>query len=113
MVEDVSERHRQEPSTHLAGDGAGDEGLPLPRRTVQDQAAAQALAVEPAQLGIAHRGQEGGLEPVLDLDHAADVGQADIGPLHLPVPREAVVVVTDQVRLGESRVGLGGLLGGL
>ena len=109
MVEDVRERHRQEPGTHLSGDGAGDEGLPRPRRTVQEQAAAQALAVESAQFGVAHRRQEGGLEPVLDLGHTPDVGQAYTGPLHLPVGRVTVAVGPDRARLAESGVGVGGL----
>ena len=113
-VEDVGDRYRQEPGSHLTGHGAGDEGLARPRRAVQEQAAAQALAVEPAQLGIAHRGQERRLQPVLDLSHAADVGQADAGPLHLPVRGGAGVVGLDRTGLGESRVGVrgpGGLRG--
>ena len=99
-IEDVGDRHGQETCSHLTGDGTGDEGLSRPRRTVQEQAAAQALAVEPAQFGIAHRRQEGGLEPVLDLGHSPDVGQAHTGPFHLPVRR--VAAGPDRARFGEA-----------
>jgi len=67
----------------LAGQCPGQERLAAAGRSVEQQPAAQALAVEPAQLRVAHRGQEGRLEPLLHLGHPADVGQAE--PAHLDV----------------------------
>ena len=51
----------------------GQERLAAAGRPVEQQAAAQALAVQRAQLGVAQRAEEGDLEPLLDLLHAADV----------------------------------------
>lgn len=47
--------------------------LPQPGGPVEEEAAAQALAVQLAQFGVAHRREEGSFEAVLDLLHAADV----------------------------------------
>ena len=70
-----------EPGAELAGHGPGDERLAAAGRPVQQQAAAQALAVQLAQLRVAHRGQERGLEPLLDLVHPGHVGQLEGGAL--------------------------------
>ncbi|ALO08374.1 hypothetical protein AQF52_2780 [Streptomyces venezuelae] len=84
-VEDVGERDGEEVRAELARDGPGDEGLAAAGRAVQEQTAAQRLAVQPAQFGIAHGGEEGGLQAVLDLLHAADVGEAyGTGGVHVP-----------------------------
>ena len=61
----------------LAGDRAREERLAAAGRAVQQQAAAQRLAVVRAQLGVAQRREEGGVQARLDLLQAADVGERD------------------------------------
>ncbi len=67
--------------TEFARDCAGDERLAAARRPVQQQAAAQALVVQPPQLRVAQRGQERGLQAGLDLGHPGHVGELEAGPL--------------------------------
>ncbi|GAA2469163.1 hypothetical protein GCM10010273_65740 [Streptomyces lavendulocolor] len=82
------------------GDRTGDERLAAAGRPVQQETAAQAPAVQLAQFGVAQRGEEGGLEAVLDVLHAADVGQTDpSGLLHVPrvgVPGSVLPVPTNR-----------------
>jgi hypothetical protein len=79
-VEHVVEPEREEARAELAGHRAREERLAAARRAVQQQAAAQRLAVVGAQLGVAQRGEERGVQARLDLLGAADVGQRDARP---------------------------------
>ncbi len=67
----------------LAGDGAGEERLAAAGRAVEQQPAAQRLAVVGAQLGVAQRREEGGVQARLDLVEPADVGERDLRALGL------------------------------
>ncbi len=82
-VDDVGERYRDEPGAELARHRAGDERLAAARRPVEQQPAAQRLAVEPAQLRVAHRGQEGRLQALLHLGHPGHVGERQAGLLRV------------------------------
>ena len=66
-VQHVDDRQRGELRAHLAGDRPGQEGLAAAGRAVEQQAAAQALAVQRPQLRVAQRRQERQLEPLLDV----------------------------------------------
>ncbi len=100
-IEDVREADREEFGPQLTGDGPRDEGLTASRRAVHEQAAAQALAVERSQFRIAERGQERGVEPILDARHAADVGQGDARPLRVERRDVGGAVTVDKHRVGQ------------
>ena len=110
-VEDVGQPDVDEVRAHLAGDRPPDEGLAAAGRPVEQHPAAQALAVEPPQLRVAHRSEERGGQPFLDLGHPADVGQRDPGLLDVPgrhVRRWSVLVVHEHRLRGDvGDVGLG------
>ena len=72
---DIADPDVHECGADLAGESAGDVGLAASGRTVQQQAAVEALAVELADFRVAQRGQEGRGEAVLDGLHAAHVLQ--------------------------------------
>ena len=74
---------REEARAELARDGAGEERLAAAGRAVEQQAAAQRLAVVGAQLGVAQRREERGVQARLDLLQAADVGERDPRALRL------------------------------
>ncbi len=108
-VEHVDQADGIEPGAELPGNGAGDERLAAARRPVEQQAAAQALAVQPAQLGVAHRHQERALEPLLDLLHTGDVSQPDARLLDLAGCCCVPVVGVDEHRRNDTLEGLLGL----
>ena len=87
-AEHVREPDGDEPRAELAGDGPGQVGLATAGRAVEQQPAAQGRPVALAQLRVAQRGQEGGLDVRLDLRQPADVGQAQLG-LHRLVGQPA------------------------
>ena len=82
-VEHVAEAEREEARAQLARDRAGEERLAAAGRAVEQQAAAQRLAVVGAQLGVAQRRQERGVQARLDLLEAADVVERDPRALRL------------------------------
>ena len=94
-VQDVHNGYRDEPGPHLAGHRASQERLAAAGWSVEQQTTAQTLAEQVAQLLVAHRGQERHLQALLDLHHAADVGQADRRGLHV---EGAVLVAQHWVR---------------
>jgi hypothetical protein len=100
-VQHVGDRQRDERRAHLARHGPGQECLAAAGRAVEQQAAAQALAEQRTQLGVAQWPQERHLEALLDLLHAAHVGERDRRPLDV---EGAVGVALDGVGLV---VGLG------
>ncbi len=108
-VEHVDEADRVEAGAELAGDGTGDEGLPATRGAVEQQPAAQALAVQAAQLGIAHRHEERAFQPLLDLLHAGDIGQPNPGLLDIAGRAAIGVVAVDEHRRHDAFEGLLGL----
>jgi hypothetical protein len=74
-VEHVVEAEREERRAELPRDRAGEERLAAAGWSVEQQAAAQRLAVVGAQLGVAQGRQERRVQPRLDLLEAADVGE--------------------------------------
>ena len=72
---DIADPNVHECGTDLASESAGDVGLAASGRTVQQQAAVEALAVELADFRVPQRSQEGHGEAVLDGLHAAHVLQ--------------------------------------
>ena len=90
---DVTDPDIHERGAELAGESAGDVGLATSGRTVEQQATAEALAVELADFRVAQGGQEGHGEAVLDGLHTTDVGQRCRHCLN--VPRVALGFVVD------------------
>lgn len=82
-VQDVRETDRNELGTEFAGDRAGEERLSTPGWAVQQQAAAKTLAVQLAQLRSAQWRKKCGVQPFLDVLHAADIGKRDARALDL------------------------------
>jgi len=122
-VEHVGEPDGKETRAVLARDRPRQERLAATRRSVEEQPAAQALAIGLAQLGMAHRAEEGELEALLDLLHAADVRKTQRGPLEIEggVDRQVLALGRDEHRrhsvtevvLGAGPVEpVGGLAGG-
>jgi hypothetical protein len=71
----------EEVRPELAGDGTGDERLSAAGRPVQEQAACGGLAEGLGELRVTHGSEKGELQALLDLLHAAHVGQPDAGRL--------------------------------
>jgi hypothetical protein len=78
-VEHVVEADREERRTELARDRAREERLAAAWRAVEQQPAAQRLAVQRAQLGVAQRAEERELEPLAHARHAGDVRERHAG----------------------------------
>jgi hypothetical protein len=96
--------------TSHVGQRPGEERLPAAGRPVEQQPAAQALAVEGPQRLVAQRGEERRLQPLLHRVHAADVGQPEVRPLHREPPasrrppdRHHLGLLPDDVVGGEAR----------
>jgi hypothetical protein len=83
-VEDVGDGDVEEGGPHLPGDGAGDEGLAAPGRSVHEQAAAQGLAERLSQLRMAQGAEELQLDGALGLGHPADVVERERARLDVP-----------------------------
>ncbi|TWJ11694.1 hypothetical protein LX16_2421 [Stackebrandtia albiflava] len=81
--QDLVECHGYERGTQLARHRLGEERLPAAGRTVHEQAAAQALAEEPAELRVADRREERRLQSLLGLGHPGHVGERDPALLHV------------------------------
>src|ERR1700735_4925807 len=79
----------------------GDNRFAAAGRPVKQRAAAERFAVELAQLGVAHRGEEGGLEPLLDLVQAGHVGQGQSGVLRV-IHAALVEAGRDRSRLADE-----------
>ena len=80
-VQHVGHAELGEPGADLAGHRPGDEGLAAAGRAVEQQPAAGRRAERRGQLRVADRAEERQLQPLLDVLHAADVGQPGRRPL--------------------------------
>ncbi len=104
-VQDVDEAHRIETGTELTGYGAGDERLPAAGRSVKQQPAAKALAVEAPQLRVSHREQERIFQPLLDLLHPCHISESHTRLLDVADGRH-VRVFADEHRRDDALEGL-------
>ena len=84
LVEDVGEGDVDEGRTDLTCERTRDVGFAASRGAVEHESALEALAVEPAEFGIAQGCQERHVEAVFDVLHAADVGQGGGGGFDVP-----------------------------
>ena len=100
-VEHFVEPDRVEAGVELTGDRTREERLAASGRAVEQQAAAQRLAVHLPQLRVAHRREERELDLALDVVEAADVGERH--PRRFDVDGVARGVAQQRFQLGVER----------